>query len=327
MSRTMALRTAYLALAALLLPGISQAGCSGSDMGYTKTTYPIVLAHGAFLDAQLGSLPYWYETTEALSECDGADVYVTEVSKIHEVEVRGEQLLAQVEEIAAVHGGKVNLIGHSMGGLDARYVMSVRPDLVASVTTVGTPNHGAGSFSGIDYEPSGLLGRLFDLFGSATDRVIQFVTTSDNPNDISAGLEALSIEGVARFNASYPAGIPDEWCGETAATVNVGGYDIAVYSWSGDNPSPWQERSYNYPAKTLDRAVVPAFEVMDSRSDEPTDGLVGVCSSHFGKVLRDNYNWNHFDEVNQVEGITARFESNPVSVFRQHANRLRNRGL
>jgi triacylglycerol lipase len=37
----------------------------------------------------------------------------------------------------------VNLIGHSHGGLDVRYVAAVRPDLVASVTSVGTPHKGA----------------------------------------------------------------------------------------------------------------------------------------------------------------------------------------
>jgi len=37
----------------------------------------------------------------------------------------------------------VNLIGHSQGGLDVRYVAAVRPDLVASVTTIGAPHQGA----------------------------------------------------------------------------------------------------------------------------------------------------------------------------------------
>src|SRR4029077_17462145 len=59
-------------------------------------------------------------------------------------EERGEQLLQQIEFIAASTGaGKVNLIGHSEGGLDSRYVMAVRPDLIASLTTVATPHLGA----------------------------------------------------------------------------------------------------------------------------------------------------------------------------------------
>lgn len=60
---------------------------------------------------------------------------------------------------------------------------------------------------------------------------------------------------------------------------------------------------------------------------EPNDGITSACSSHWGKVLRDDYNMNHLDEVNQVVGMTAAFSTNPVSVFRAQANRLKNLGL
>ena len=36
---------------------------------------------------------------------------------------------------------------------------------------------------------------------------------------------------------------------------------------------------------------------------------------------------NHLDEVNQLFGLTSIFETSPVSVFRTHANRLKNAGL
>ena len=60
---------------------------------------------------------------------------------------------------------------------------------------------------------------------------------------------------------------------------------------------------------------------------EANDGLVGRCSSHLGTVIRDNYFQNHLDEVNQVLGLVSIFESNPPSIFRAHANRLKNAGL
>jgi len=37
--------------------------------------------------------------------------------------------------------------------------------------------------------------------------------------------------------------------------------------------------------------------------------------------------FNHLDEVNQTVGLTNLFETNPVTIFRQQANRLRNAGL
>ena len=61
--------------------------------------------------------------------------------------------------------------------------------------------------------------------------------------------------------------------------------------------------------------------------DEANDGLVGRCSSHLGKVIRDNYRMNHLDEVNQVFGLTSLFETDPVTVYRQQANRLKLAGL
>jgi len=54
---------------------------------------------------------------------------------------------------------------------------------------------------------------------------------------------------------------------------------------------------------------------------------VGRCSSHLGDVIRDNYFQNHLDEVNQVLGLVSIFESSPASIFRSHANRLKNLGL
>ena len=111
---------------------------------YTKTRYPIVLAHGmAGFDSLFGVYEYFYGIPSSLRE-RGARVYTTTVSQFNTTEARGEQLLDQVETIAAISGaGKVNLIGHSHGGLDVRYVAAVRPDLVASVTSVGSPHKGA----------------------------------------------------------------------------------------------------------------------------------------------------------------------------------------
>lgn len=119
-----------------------QAGLFGSN-GYTQTRYPIVLAHGMLgFDSILG-IDYWYGIPQALRR-DGAQVYVTEVSQLNTSELRGEELLQQVEEIVAISGKpKVNLVGHSHGGPTVRYVAAVRPDLVASVTSVGAPHKGS----------------------------------------------------------------------------------------------------------------------------------------------------------------------------------------
>jgi triacylglycerol esterase/lipase EstA (alpha/beta hydrolase family) len=74
----------------------------------------------------------------------GATVIAVQVSPLSSTEVRGEQLLARIDEILRETGAaRVNLFGHSQGSLTARYAAAKRPDLVASVTSVAGPNHGS----------------------------------------------------------------------------------------------------------------------------------------------------------------------------------------
>ncbi|KAH3766552.1 alpha/beta hydrolase [Pelomyxa schiedti] len=59
---------------------------------------------------------------------------------------RSEQLVSQLRDICAKSScGKVNLIAHSMGGLDGRYAISHlgAEVYVASLTTVATPHRGS----------------------------------------------------------------------------------------------------------------------------------------------------------------------------------------
>src|SRR5690606_17836383 len=59
-------------------------------------------------------------------------------------------------------------------------------------------------------------------------------------------------------------------------------------------------------------------KLTDPKGDN--DGLVGRCSAKYGKTIRDNYNWNHLDAINQFFGLTAFLAPDPVSVYRQHAD-------
>ena len=90
---------------------------------YDQTKYPIVLAHGFFgWSRMIGSFDYFNGVPQTLMK-NGATVFTTKTSSVNSSEVRGEQLLKQVAVIQALTGAKkVNLFGHSQGGLDARYV-------------------------------------------------------------------------------------------------------------------------------------------------------------------------------------------------------------
>lgn len=52
-----------------------------------------------------------------------------------------------------------------------------------------------------------------------------------------------------------------------------------------------------------------------------------VAVPNLVKTIRDNYYWNHLDEVNQLLGMKDIFAPDPVDVYRQHANRLKLQGL
>ena len=282
---------------------------------YTKTKYPIVLEHGlAGFDELFGVYEYWFGIVDALED-GGATVFTTTVSQFNSTEARGEQLIDQLEVITAITGKpKVNLVGHSHGGLDVRYVAAVRPDLVASVSSVATPHKGAAL---ADYLRANIQNGSFTegvvaYFANALGTVIGLLTGHTNPQDAAAAIDSLTSAGLATFNAHYPQGVPTTACGQGAATVN----GIKYYSWSGTG------------------ILTNALDVSDSALalssffyPEANDGLVGKCSSHLGTVIRDNYFQNHLDEVNQILGLVSIFESSPPSLFRAHANRLKTAGL
>lgn len=79
------------------------------------------------------------------------------------------------------------------------------------------------------------------------------------------------------------------------------------------------------PVDVLLAALKLAFK--EPSDKKPSDDLMGRCSSHFGQVLRDDYNLNHLDEVNQVLGLVSLFETNPKTAYRNQANRLKNQDL
>lgn len=120
----------------------STSGCrtAGSTMvlsSYAKTKYPLILAHGMGGFSSIAGFEYFYGIGSDLTR-NGAQVFETQVASFDSSYVRGEQLLNQTKQILAITGAsKVNLIGHSQGSLDVRYVAGVLPNKVASVTTVG----------------------------------------------------------------------------------------------------------------------------------------------------------------------------------------------
>lgn len=307
MNKTLLKWLAVAALALCTLPSWAT--------GYAQTKYPIILVHGLFGFDNIGPLEYFYGIPEDL-RANGAQVYVAQVAAANSTEVRGEQLLTYVKQVLAVTGAaKVNLIGHSHGGPTIRYVASVAPNLVASVSSVAGPNQGAaladallGTFPNGSVSQTVITGAVNAFAG------LIGLISGDNVNQNSAAaLNSLSSAGMAKFNAAHPEGLPTTACGQGPAVASNG---VRYYSWSGAQP-------YTNALDPID----PLLAITSLVYSGANDGLVGSCSSHLGTVIRDNYGMNHLDEVNQTAGIVNWFEVDPKSLYRAQANRLKNLGL
>ncbi len=294
---------------------VSAATVWASNDGYTKTKYPIVLVHGmAFYDDLLG-ISGWYSIPHQLRK-GGAEVYVVQVSALNSTELRGEQLIKQLEVILASSGAeKLNLIGHSHGSPTARYAAAFYPEYVASITSVGGVNWGTpvADLSLQDLNDKTLKGWLYNSTLMSWARMINVLSGNPLPQSYYEEMVALSTEKALQFNQDFPAGMPTEYCGEGEAVDANGTY---YFSWGGT-------KQVTNLADPLDLGMTLSARLMD----EPNDGLVPACSTHFGKVIRDNYRMNHLDLVDQVLGLHGFWGTDPAVVYRQHANRLKLLGL
>lgn len=289
--------------------------------GYTETQHPIMLVQGIIAFDNILGLDYWYKISEKL-ESEGAEVYTAHINALNDSVARGEQLITELENIRAVNPEveKFNLVAHSQGGLTSRYVMNVRPDLVASVTTMGSPHTGApvaDLLAGI-FPAETLAGDVFETIADTAGNLIDNLSGDDvEGGDTRALVEEFTTQGAAAFNATYPVGMPINECGEGPSSVTLNGHDIRLYSWGGGLP--------------VTNAVDPLDLLFGTvgllYKGESSDGITSSCSSHFGQVIRDDYWMNHGDLINQAFGLHGLLSTDPLSLYRTHANRLKEAGL
>jgi triacylglycerol lipase len=296
--------------------GCRTLGSSTVTSTYAQTKYPVVLAHGMSGFSNIYGFDYWYGISPDLTS-NGARVFETQVASFNSSYVRGEQLLNQVQQIIAITGSdKVNLIGHSQGAIDVRYVGGVIPSQIASVTGVAGPQTGspvADSIQTIVTSPVGPV--LAPILSGAVNAFFTLVDGGSGQTysqSSLAGLQQLTAAGMASYNAQFPAGMPSTPCGQGAAVA--GG--IRYYSWGGTS-------KLTTGIDPSDALLVATGLLIPGKSD----GLVPQCASHLGQVIRDDYPQNHLDEVNQVGGLIQAFTTSPVTLFRQHLNRIKLAGL
>ena len=281
------------------------------------THYPIILVGGSFINFDhLGPIDFFYKIPSALIN-EGATAFVSTVSAVNSPEIRGKQLAEQIEDIIAITGKeKVNLISISSGGLTARYTASAYPELVASVTTINAGHAGTPiadvALNTIETLPQ-FMKKFIWKIGDKVTQLIAWIAGDNFPMDTKALALSHTADESTKFNERYPEGKPTEYCGQAENDIAVNG--VRYFAFAGSHHfTNWRD-----PADYI-------LSLTHQLMDEPSDGVFGQCSSHWGKTIRDDLYLNHLDEANHLFGLrSARL--NPLELFVGHANRLKNMGL
>ncbi|HOP64970.1 MAG TPA: hypothetical protein PK906_16450 [Spirochaetota bacterium] len=177
--------------------------CSASivkkEPDYCKTKYPVILVHGIAFRDKTVMIKYWGNVPDKLHEY-GAVVHTGGQEAYGTIRENSILLKKKIKEILQITGSeKVNIIAHSRGGIEARYMIS-RLDMnnsVASLTTVATPHRGSAMADIImkEIDEKSLLPDIIDFFAKAIGDY--------SPSAYNAGIE-LTRDYMKRFNNEVP---------------------------------------------------------------------------------------------------------------------------
>lgn len=232
--------------------------------------HPIVLAHGllGFAELKLAGdwlpgIQYWHGISEALT-ANGIEVFTSDVPASGTIETRAARLADCIAAAAA--GRSVNIVAHSMGGLDCRYLISRlerRADVrVLSLTTIATPHRGS-AFA--DY--------LFDGIGAARLPAVYRLVEG-------VGLETGAFAQLTQryLRDEFNPRVPDD------PAVRYFSYGAMVDHLPFLSP-------FRHSRKTI------------HQREGPNDGLVSVASSRWGEYKGTLLGVNHLDLINWTNRV------------------------
>jgi len=260
---------------------------AGCDRRFTR--YPIVFLHGSGgFDSQF-HLDCFFRVKDRLL-AEGYSAHTLDVASLNGSSVRAAMAEPIIDGILEQTGAaRINLIGHSQGGLDARYLISSHGfgDRVGVAVLLATPNHGSiiadiilGYIPGFAME---VIAELVNIYG--------IIVGTGNEQDTLAAAEWLSVRHMQdEFNPSNP----DDprvsywsWAGETCARTDLECVD-------------------SHDGEVVDPLLVPTYRILRDAGDDEhfgiSDGLVVPASARWGEfqgiVFAD-----HMDEIGQIADI------------------------
>jgi triacylglycerol lipase len=296
-----------------------------ADPAKLGAPYPVVLMHGmsGFGQLEVGpiGITYFDGVVEDLTK-NGESVFVTIVPPYDTSEARAQALGTQIDAILKRTGkAKVNLVGHSQGGMDARVITSPQGlgygDRVASVTTVATPHHGSKVADAV----LGLLQYLpDDVVDSITGDFLQLVEKTAYELQSDAHLRQQVVELSEKYMATVfnpkfkdaPGVLYMSYAGRTNLRTGIGVCDDGKY----DNDP--------LDVDATQVALAPLAIFLEEGKLKVNDGLVTVESSKWG-VFQQCVPADHLKEVGQLGPAASSF--NHLALFRSIVSRIRKAGL
>lgn len=186
--------------------------------------YPVVLMHGFGAMANVGRGGVFRREASHLRQ-RGVWAYAPTTNPYDTLDVRASTWKLRIEEALAETGAeRVNLIGFSTGGLDARLVASDRAwhGRIASIVTVSTPHHGTALAQYVLDRPARLRSAVLGIMD-----VVGRAAFDEAPPNVADAVAELTPDAVA---ARFP---PDEtvegaFCASYAGRAGRG-TDISIF--------------------------------------------------------------------------------------------------
>jgi triacylglycerol lipase len=261
-----------------------------------RTRYPVVLMHGFGLLASLRRGGHLHEEALYLRS-RGVMAYAPNVSPYHTIPFRSAMWKDRILRILSETGADaVTLVAHSMGGLDARYLVHEMGlhDTVAALVTVATPHHGSS---------------LADVVLEQPERVREWMTDAARwvSNAAMQGTPADFRRAVADLTPEYVTG-----------TFNPAVPDHpSVRYWS------WSARAGRGTDTPINPLLRPLNAMLYAR-EGPNDGFVSVESAIWGEHL-GTLEADHAQQIGVGKSIGSRFDASRF--YAEVAERLGREGF
>ncbi len=230
--------------------------------------YPVFFCHGFGTTGNLIQASPLHDPC-MMFRARGIIAFAPNIVPFATIETRAKNWVSLINTLSEKYGfEKFNVIAHSMGGLDIRYVLghSLDEGKIASLTTVATPHRGAYLANFVLKAPGTIAEKLADLVDWYGDGVF--------PEEKSHAMNA-----VQQLTTDYVQNVFNQ---ETRGT------DIPIFSYSAAV------------GKGTKRSLNPIFRIQNSiiyDKEGPNDGFVSVESAKWGEHL-GTINLSHAHQIN-----------------------------